>query len=42
MRALAPTLDRDRYMSDELELVADAVERGEFLRAVTAAGITLR
>lgn len=42
VRALAPTLDRDRYMSDELELVADAVERGEFLRAVTAAGITLR
>ncbi|SCK13668.1 tyrosine 2,3-aminomutase [Streptomyces sp. WMMB 322] len=42
VRALAPTLDRDRYMSDELEAVAGAVERGDFLRAVNSAGITLR
>lgn len=42
VRSMAPTLDRDRYMADELEVVADAVERGEFLHAVTAAGIKLR
>jgi tyrosine 2,3-aminomutase len=42
VRSLVPTLDRDRYMSDDLELVAAAVSRGEFLEAVRSVGIELR
>jgi tyrosine 2,3-aminomutase len=38
VRALAPSLDRDRWMSDDIEAVAAALSRGEFLE--TAAGRT--
>ncbi|ASO20913.1 histidine ammonia-lyase [Actinoalloteichus hoggarensis] len=34
VRSLVPTLDRDRYMSDDIETVAAALRRGEFLTAV--------
>ncbi|WP_309112001.1 tyrosine 2,3-aminomutase [Saccharothrix sp.] len=42
VRSLVPTLDRDRYMSDELELVSDALASGRLLEAVRAAGVELR
>ncbi|GGU98092.1 histidine ammonia-lyase [Actinomadura cremea] len=42
VRSLAPTLERDRYMADEIEAVADAVSRGTFLEAARSAGIELR
>jgi tyrosine 2,3-aminomutase len=42
VRSLVPMLDRDRYMSDDLELVAGALSRGEFLDAVAADGVPLR
>ncbi|MCG5216056.1 tyrosine 2,3-aminomutase [Streptosporangium sp. KLBMP 9127] len=35
VRSLVPTLERDRYMADDIELVAAALSRGEFLSAVT-------
>ncbi|MFI8200529.1 tyrosine 2,3-aminomutase [Streptomyces sp. NPDC085942] len=35
VRALVPTLGVDRYMADDIELVADALSRAEFLRAIT-------
>jgi MIO-dependent L-tyrosine 2,3-aminomutase len=42
VRELAPTLDVDRYMADDIEAVAAALARGEFLDAVTAEGVELR
>jgi MIO-dependent L-tyrosine 2,3-aminomutase len=42
VRSLAPHLAVDRYMSDEIELVARALARGEFLRAAREADLTLR
>ncbi|MBW4721863.1 tyrosine 2,3-aminomutase [Saccharothrix obliqua] len=42
VRSLAPTLDRDRYMADEMERVAAAVARGEFLRAAAEHSVELR
>ncbi|MGY6658132.1 tyrosine 2,3-aminomutase [Amycolatopsis sp. TRM77291] len=42
VRALVPTLDEDRYMSDDIETIAEAVSRGDFLAAATAAGAELR
>ncbi|WP_440902864.1 tyrosine 2,3-aminomutase, partial [Actinosynnema sp.] len=42
VRSLVPTLEQDRYMSDELELVADAVGKGEFLEPIKELGIELR
>ncbi|MFC5827061.1 tyrosine 2,3-aminomutase [Nonomuraea insulae] len=43
IRSLVPTLDRDRFMSDDIELVAAAISRGEFLAAVEQqADIALR
>ncbi|MEO6703728.1 MAG: aromatic amino acid lyase, partial [Jatrophihabitantaceae bacterium] len=41
VRAMVPTLDRDRYMSDDIEAVAAALDRGEFLTAVTNQGVEL-
>ncbi len=32
-----PTLDRDRYMADDIERTASALQHGEFLAAVEAA-----
>ncbi|GHD81959.1 MULTISPECIES: tyrosine 2,3-aminomutase [Streptomyces] len=34
VRALVPALDVDRYMADDIELVAAALSRGEFLAAL--------
>ncbi|MER6949265.1 tyrosine 2,3-aminomutase [Nonomuraea sp. NPDC000554] len=42
VRSMAPTLERDRYMADDLERVAAALSRGEFLDVVQQAGIELR
>jgi histidine ammonia-lyase len=42
VRSLVPKLEYDRYMSDDLELIAAAVSRGEFLDAVESAGVQLR
>lgn len=33
IRSLVPTLEHDRYMSDDIEAVAGALSRGEFLEA---------
>ncbi|GAA3795995.1 histidine ammonia-lyase [Sphaerisporangium flaviroseum] len=42
VRSLVPTLDRDRFMSDDIELVAAALSRGEFLAAATSTDVELR
>ncbi|WP_169979466.1 MULTISPECIES: tyrosine 2,3-aminomutase [unclassified Microbispora] len=42
VRSLVPTLDRDRYMADDIELVAAALSRGEFVNAVARADLELR
>lgn len=42
VRSIAPTLEHDRYMSDEIELVAAAISRGEFVDAVKQADVELR
>ncbi|WP_117210198.1 tyrosine 2,3-aminomutase [Allorhizocola rhizosphaerae] len=41
VRSLVPSLDRDRYMADDIELVASALARGEFLQAAKRNGISL-
>jgi histidine ammonia-lyase len=40
VRSLLPTLERDRYMSDDVEMVAAAPSRGELLDAPSAATST--
>ncbi|MFI5621382.1 tyrosine 2,3-aminomutase [Streptomyces sp. NPDC051567] len=42
IRSLVPTLDRDRFMSDDIELMAAALSRGELLEAATQSGTELR
>jgi tyrosine 2,3-aminomutase len=42
VRALVPTLEHDRYMSDDIELVAAALSRGEFLETARRTNIELR
>ncbi|MBP2330570.1 histidine ammonia-lyase [Kibdelosporangium banguiense] len=42
VRSLVPKLEYDRYMSDDLEVMAAAIARGEFLDAVESAGVHLR
>lgn len=42
VRSLVPTLSADRYMSDDIELVAAALSRGEFLAAASSTGTELR
>ncbi|MEV4456033.1 tyrosine 2,3-aminomutase [Microbispora sp. NPDC049633] len=42
VRSLVPTLDRDRYMADDIELVAAALSRGELVNAVARADLELR
>ncbi|WP_030225885.1 tyrosine 2,3-aminomutase [Actinoalloteichus caeruleus] len=37
VRDVVPTLDRDRYMADDIERTASALQHGEFLAAVEAA-----
>jgi tyrosine 2,3-aminomutase len=41
VRALVPTLEHDRFMADDIETVAAAVARGDFLNAVTAIDVEL-
>jgi MIO-dependent L-tyrosine 2,3-aminomutase len=42
VRSLVPTLDKDRYMADDIELIAAALSRGEFVDAIRQLGIVLR
>jgi MIO-dependent L-tyrosine 2,3-aminomutase len=42
VRAIAPTLSHDRYMADDIEAVAEALSRGDFLAAVAQTGTELR
>lgn len=42
IRSLVPTLDRDRYMSDDLEAVAAALGREEFLEVAKSENVELR
>jgi len=42
VRSLVPTLDHDRYMGDDLEVIAAAVAQGRFLEAAAAGGVDLR
>ncbi|MDP9870296.1 MULTISPECIES: tyrosine 2,3-aminomutase [Streptosporangium] len=42
VRSLVPTLDKDRYMADDIETVAAALARGEVLQAVVDCGVELR
>ncbi len=41
IRSLVPTLEDDRYMADELQLVADELERGTLIDALRDAGVSL-
>ncbi len=41
IRSLVPTLEDDRYMADDLELVAGELERGTLIDALHNAGISL-
>lgn len=41
IRSFVPTLEDDRYMADEPELVADELERGTLIDALHNAGVTL-
>ncbi|HEX6871529.1 MAG TPA: tyrosine 2,3-aminomutase, partial [Micromonosporaceae bacterium] len=42
IRDLVPTLDRDRFMADDLETVAAALSRADFVAAVEQADVELR
>jgi len=42
IRALVPHLDADRFMSDDIELIATALSRGEFLEAARRGNVVLR
>jgi MIO-dependent L-tyrosine 2,3-aminomutase len=42
VRSLVPTLDGDRFMSDDIETIAAAVSRGYFLDAAEGNGVKLR
>ncbi len=42
VRATVPTLDRDRYLSDDIGALAVALSRGDFLDAVVRHGAKLR
>lgn len=42
VRSLVPKLENDRYMADEIELVADAVARGRFLEPAAEHSAALR
>lgn len=41
VRELVKAVDKDRFMSDDLEVLAIALAKGEFARVVAEAGITL-
>ncbi|GHJ44199.1 histidine ammonia-lyase [Catellatospora sp. TT07R-123] len=42
VRSLVPTLDGDRYMADDIELIAAELGRGTFVKALDQAGVVLR
>jgi histidine ammonia-lyase len=42
VRSLVPMVKNDRYMADDIELVAAALSRGELAAAVARAGVELR
>jgi histidine ammonia-lyase len=42
VRSLVPTLQQDRYMSDDIELVAAALSQGQFAAAIADRNIELR
>ncbi len=42
VRALVPTLKRDRYMADDIELIATAIRTGKFLDAIKRSDVELR
>jgi tyrosine 2,3-aminomutase len=42
VRSLVPTLERDRYMSDDIEAIAAALSRGELLDAAKRGNVELR
>ncbi|HLU75378.1 MAG TPA: tyrosine 2,3-aminomutase [Nonomuraea sp.] len=42
LRSLVPMVSGDRYMADDIELVAAALSRGELAAAVERAGVALR
>ena len=42
VRSLVPALERDRYMADDIETVAAALIRGEFIAAVENCSVELR
>ncbi|MBY8852356.1 aromatic amino acid lyase, partial [Saccharothrix sp. MB29] len=42
VRELVPTLDRDRFMSDDLQRVAEAISDGVFLDAVRSVNVEVR
>ncbi|MBB5870070.1 histidine ammonia-lyase [Allocatelliglobosispora scoriae] len=42
VRSLVPTLDRDRYMADDIETIAAALTRGDLVRAVAQTDVELR
>ncbi|GAA2076876.1 tyrosine 2,3-aminomutase [Actinomadura alba] len=42
VRSLVPTLEHDRYMADDLELVAQALADGKFVDAVRRGNVELR
>ncbi|MDI5980903.1 tyrosine 2,3-aminomutase [Amycolatopsis magusensis] len=42
VRSLVPKVDRDRFMSDDIEAVAAAISRGEFVDAARQSGVELR
>ncbi|MEU1969590.1 tyrosine 2,3-aminomutase [Micromonospora sediminicola] len=42
VRSMVPTLEHDRFMADDIELVAQALREGRLLQAVTQRGLTLR
>jgi histidine ammonia-lyase len=42
VRALVPTLDHDRYMADDIETIAEAISRADFLAAARATNVELR
>ncbi|WP_018908137.1 tyrosine 2,3-aminomutase [Salinispora arenicola] len=41
VRRVVPVLDQDRYMADDIELVADMLTHGELVDAVEAVNVTL-
>jgi histidine ammonia-lyase len=42
VRSLVPTVDHDRYMADDIEVVTDALRHAVILKAVEDSGVVLR